>query len=40
MMFGLCDLEREVTPKKRPEPMHTCLQDSTDGASLTNEGMR
>ena len=40
MMFGLCDLEKEVAPKKKPEPMHTCVQDSTGGVSLTNEGMR
>ena len=39
MGFGLCDLEREVAARKRLEPMHVCVQESTDGVSLTNEGM-
>lgn len=39
MGFGLCDLEREVAPRKRLEPMHACTQESTGGVNLTNEGM-
>lgn len=39
MRFGLCDLERELAPRKRSEPMHTGVQDSMGVVSLINGGM-
>ena len=39
MRFGLCDLQRELAPRKRSKPMRTCVQDSMGVVSLAEGGM-